>query len=176
MAINRILAIDPGTTQSAFAMLDNDLRPVEFGIMENGVLLDVICARPMDTTDFVIEMVESYGMPVGKEVFETVVWIGRFMQAAIEKGSRNVERVSRKEVKLNLCNSAKAKDSNIRQALLDRFGTQGTKKAPGWFYGVSKDVWAAIAVGVTYADKLPFDDFHEPTGAEIEDLFREPVD
>ena len=30
--------------------------------------------------------------------------------------------------------------------------TKGTKKNKGWFYGVSKDVWAAIAVGVTYHD------------------------
>jgi hypothetical protein len=46
----------------------------------------------------------------------------------------------------------KAKDGNIRQALIDRFGPVGTKKNPGWFYGFSGDVWQAYAVGVTYAD------------------------
>jgi hypothetical protein len=55
---------------------------------------------------------------------------------------------------MNLCNSMKAKDSNIRQALIDRFGEVGVKKAPGWFYGFKKDVWAAYAVGVTYLDKI----------------------
>ena len=54
---------------------------------------------------------------------------------------------------MNLCYDSRAKDGNIRQALIDRFGPVGTKKAPGWFYGVSKDVWAAVAVGVTWADK-----------------------
>ncbi len=46
----------------------------------------------------------------------------------------------------------RAKDANISQALRDRFGEKGTKAHPGWFYGVSKDVWSAIAVGVAYYD------------------------
>jgi hypothetical protein len=91
-------------------------------------------------------------MPVGKEVFETCVWIGRFQEALIKNNAQNIQLVTRKEVKMNLCGSMKAKDSNIRQALIDRFGVVGTKKAPGWFYGVSKDVWSAIAVSVTYYD------------------------
>ena len=60
--------------------------------------------------------------------------------------------IYRKEEKINLCGSMKAKDSNIRQALLDRFGIVGTKKEPGWFYGMKKDMWSAYAVGTTYLD------------------------
>lgn len=54
----------------------------------------------------------------------------------------------------------KAKDSNIRQALIDRYAKhdfkngKGVKKNPDTFYGVSKDVWQAIAVGVTYYELL----------------------
>jgi len=171
-----IFAIDPGTTKSAFAILDKRLYPVKFGIVQNERLIDGIEIYADNETEFVIEMVESYGMAVGKEVFETVAWIGRFVQAAIGNGATKVNRISRKAVKVNLCNSVKAKDANIRQALIDRFGEVGTKKNRGWFYGVSKDVWAAIALGVTHSDicEIPFYDPepHKPTQEELDDLFR----
>jgi len=151
-----ILAIDPGTTESAYVILDKDLKPVIFGKYDNEMILKMIYAtNPPDSnegrvTDCAIEMVASYGMAVGKEVFETVYWIGRFREAITF--TENIKLIYRKEEKSNLCHSMKAKDSNIRQALIDRFGAVGTKKNQGWFYGVSKDVWAAVAVGVTYHD------------------------
>jgi hypothetical protein len=62
----------------------------------------------------------------------------------------------RATVKAHLCRSAKAKDSNVRQALIDLFGGKenaiGTKKTPGPLYGISGDVWAALAVAVTWYD------------------------
>ena len=64
-----IFAIDPGTTKSAWVMLDDSLKPARFGISPNEDLLADIVAVPSDY-DFVIEMIASYGMAVGKEVFE----------------------------------------------------------------------------------------------------------
>ena len=148
----RILAIDPGNQQSAYALLDADLRPVKFAKKPNDeVMKDCITILEENTTVIVIEMIASYGMAVGKEVFETCVWIGRFIERLAPE---TYKLIYRREEKENLCGSMRAKDSNIRQALIDRFGVVGTKNNPGWFYGVSKDVWAAIAVGVTYHDKL----------------------
>lgn len=148
----RILAIDPGNQQSAYALLDADLRPVKFAKKPNDeVMKDCITILEENTTVVVIEMIASYGMAVGKEVFETCVWIGRFIERLAPD---TYKLIYRREEKENLCGSMRAKDSNIRQALIDRFGVVGTKKNPGWFYGVSKDVWAAIAVGVTYHDKV----------------------
>ncbi len=147
----KILAIDPGNEQSAYVLLDEQLKPLEFGIEANCVLLNTI--RNADCQHLAIEMVASYGMPVGESVFETVFWIGRFWEHAyMNDNVVFVDKVYRKDVKMNLCQSMRAKDGNIRQALIDRFGVVGVKKNPGWFYGVSKDVWSAIAVGVTYAD------------------------
>lgn len=99
----------------------------------------------------VIEMIASYGMPVGKEVFETCVWIGRFVELA-KIQNIDIAYVYRKDEKMNICHNMKAKDSNIRQALIDRFGPVGTKKNPGWFYGFKADIWSAYAVGITYLD------------------------
>lgn len=147
----RILAIDPGNIESAYVLMDAETyKPIEFGKVENHILLDLIFDYVYD--DFVIEMIASYGMGVGKSVFDTCVWIGRFVQEAY-RFSENINYIYRAEEKMNLCYSMKAKDSNIRQALIDRFGEVGTKKNPGFFYGFKKDIWAAFAVGVTYLDK-----------------------
>ncbi len=142
-----ILAIDPGSTESAFVFLTDNYDIVHFGKWKNHEVLNR--ARDGGHDTLVIEMIASYGMPVGAEVFETCVWIGRFIQASNCK----VERLYRKEVKLHLCNSVKAKDSNIIQALKDRFGDKGTKSMPGFFYGFSKDIWQSMAAAVVYIDR-----------------------
>lgn len=150
-----ILALDPGNTQTGYAIISMpEFRLVEFGKIDNDVMIDRIVGSALLPVDaVVIEMVASYGMAVGREVFETCVWIGRFHQAA---GHPNTQYVYRKEEKEILCGSLRAKDANIRQALIDRYAKhdlkngKGTKANPDVFYGVSKDVWAAIAVGVTY--------------------------
>lgn len=146
----RIFAIDPGNEQSAYSILDENLKPLQFGKINNNELLEIIKKYDFTKNDyFAIEMVSCYGMSVGKTVFETVFWIGRFWEAC---QSVNKMKIYRKDVKINLCGSMKAKDANIRQALIDRFGVVGTIKNKGWFFGVSKDIWSAIAVGTTFFD------------------------
>lgn len=149
-----IFAIDPGNTESAYVRIEMPrFRILEFGKVKNEELLAIIEHMPMAAFDFAIEMVASYGMPVGKDVFETCVWIGRFIQAATPAQHHFVYR---KDEKLCLCFDSRAKDSNIRQALIDRYAKfdfksgKGTKKKPDTFYGVAKDVWQAIAVAVTH--------------------------
>jgi len=43
----------------------------------------------------------------------------------------------------------KAKDTNIRQALIDMIGPQGKKSCPGPTFGMSSHTWAALAVAIT---------------------------
>ena len=147
-----ILAINPGNVQSAYVAIYDDYTPFEFGIDANEDVLNLIPYYVGVDDTVVIEMVASYGMAVGKTVFDTCVWIGRFTQEAYTHGCK-IEYIYRQEEKMNLCHTMKAKDANIRQALIDRFGVVGTKSNKGWFYGFKKDIWAAYAVGVTYLDK-----------------------
>lgn len=142
-----ILAIDPGTKESAYCLIDRTTyKPIRFGIVNNDQLMTMLWR-----TDAVIEMFSSYGMRVGKEVFETCVWIGRFIEKI---GAENITLLYRQDVKLNLCKSVRSTDADVRMALMDRFGVKGTKKDPGWFYGFKDDVWSAYAIGVTYLDEL----------------------
>lgn len=155
----KVLAIDPGNTESAFCLMDGQYRPLLFDKRENDAVLSVIrnidvLARPKTV---VIERVASYGMPVGREVFDTCEWIGRFTEAALGAGME-VDYVLRMEEKLAICHDSRAKDSNIRQALIDRFARfdrktgKGTKKDRDWFYGFRADIWAAYAVGTAWLD------------------------
>lgn len=153
-----ILAIDPGNTESAYCFIDEKTyKPIKFAKTHNDNILKII--KEETYNKLIVEMIASYGMAVGKEVFDTCVWIGRFIQENNFHENRNHEYIYRKEEKINLCGSMKAKDSNIRKALIDRFATfdfkngKGTKKQNDWFYGFSKDIWSAYAVGITYLDK-----------------------
>lgn len=142
-----ILAIDPGNEQSGFVLFDGS-AVIESGVMENPSLIDRL--QTQTGVDFMaLEMIASYGMPVGREVFETCLWIGRFMQ---QFGEQHTRLIYRRDVKLHLCGSARAKDANIRQALIDKFGGSeaiGKKANPGPLYGVKSHAWAALAVAVT---------------------------
>ena len=148
-----IFAIDPGNIESGYAMIRMpDFKLLDFGKVSNENLLEHLPLFASQADALAIEMVASYGMAVGRDVFETCLWIGRFIQVA----EKEYTLIYRKDEKLCLCGSLKAKDSNIRQALIDRYATfdfksgKGVKKNPDTFYGVSKDAWQAIAVGVTY--------------------------
>ena len=103
--------------------------------------------RDANADELAIEMVASYGMAVGKEVFETVRWIGRFQQCWRDPDA--VRLIYRRDVKLHLCGSPRAKDANIRQALIDQLGPVGVKREPGPLYGVKSHAWSALAVAVT---------------------------
>ncbi|MDO5091807.1 MAG: hypothetical protein Q4D79_00035 [Propionibacteriaceae bacterium] len=157
----RILAIDPGNEQSAYVIIDADTcRPLEHGKVRNEDLRDWVLGTS-DTRHALacIEMVASYGMPVGREVFETCVWIGRFAEILAQRTGLEPTLVYRRDVKLHHCHSPRANDATIRQALVDRFAPgqpnhgKGTAKRPGWFHGFKADIWQAYALAVHVADK-----------------------
>lgn len=156
--MTHILAIDPGTTESGWCIY-GDKRVLDSGVMPNEDMVKWLAYRADNGARLAIEMIASYGMPVGREVFETCVWIGRFKQAW--HTPVDVQLVYRKDVKLHLCGTTKAKDPNVRQALIDLFAPTGggktpqigTKGQPGPLYGVSSHAWPALGVAITVAER-----------------------
>jgi hypothetical protein len=155
--VTRILAIDPGYEQSAVVILDEG-RVMYAETSPNESVVGALNWMPHGSDVVLIEQVASYGMPVGREVFETVHWAGRFHQAvAAEWDFKPLVRLPRKTVVTQICGSARAKDANVRQALIDRYGGSkadavGTKAKPGPLYGVHGDQWAALALAVAWAE------------------------
>lgn len=157
--MSTVVAIDPGTTQSGWVIYSGG-RVHDSGVMPNGDMVTWLAARADNGARLAIEMIASYGMAVGREVFETCVWIGRFKQAWHTPDA--VQLVYRKDVKLHLCGTTKAKDPNIRQALIDLFPATGggktpqigTKGQPGPLYGVSSHAWPALAVAITVTERV----------------------
>lgn len=177
-----IYAIDPGTTQSGLVTLNAGSFPVG-AIMDNEALLRYLRhgIPDVDGDTLAIEQVANMGMSVGAETFTTVHWAGRFHEAwDLATGGLETRGITRGEVKMHLCRSMRAKDANIRQALIDRFGGSGAtrkaKKCPrkrmagheacprcagtgllssaGPLAGITSHMWAALAVAVTCADTL----------------------
>lgn len=150
-----VLAIDPGNIQSAFVLWDGE-HILDKGDLPNEEIRLIIkrSGNLICPPVLAIEQIKSYGMSVGESIFETCVWTGRFMQTWIDAGENDLVRIPRLEVKVHLCKSARANDGNVRQALIDRIGEPGRKKAPGPTYGCSGDIWAALAVGVTVHDRI----------------------
>lgn len=149
-----ILAIDAGTTESGYVIMR--LKPfqlLKFGKIPNADLLNIV--KIEDYESLIYEEFQSFGMPIGESTIKSITWNGRYIQSALDRGKKAIP-IYRKDEKMTLCGSMKAKDSNIRQALIDRYAKfdfkngKGKKDNPDTFYGVSKDAWSAIAVGVTY--------------------------
>lgn len=154
-----LLAIDPGNEQSAYVLVDmSDYRPMAHAKVDNADLLSVL--RTASYSRAAIEQIASYGMAVGRDVFDTCKWIGRFTQLLEADMFIRPEDVWRRDEKLCLCGDSRAKDANIRQALIDRFAQfdkrfgKGTKQKPDWFFGFRADEWSAYAVAVTYLDTV----------------------
>ena len=152
-----ILALDVGTTESGYCLMDEKTyQPYSFGKVANEELLKIV--QTEDYGKMVYEAFASYGMAIGQSTIKSIEWNGRFIQCAINRDIP-VFPVFRKEEKINICGSMKAKDTNIRQALIDRFAFfdfkngKGTKLNQDFFDGFSKDAWSAFAIGTTYIDR-----------------------
>lgn len=153
--MSKILAVDPGNEESAYVVYDTDTMAVErFAKINNEDMLNNVIEDAGDCDTMAIEMPACYGMAVGRTVFDTCRWVGIFQQAfglchtylVYRKAPNREEGIE--SVTMHLCKSTRAKDSNVRQAIIDRYGGVdrgvGGKKCPkckgkGWC-GVGRPV------------------------------------
>lgn len=157
-----ILAIDPGSEQSAWLVYNSATGGIRsFAKSANDELLRQLRnGVSSEVTAAAIEWTAPRGMPASAELFETLWWAGRFAEAIeSHRFPVAVHRVKRLDIKRHLCGTTAANDANVRAALIDRFGgvggkaaAIGRKAAPGPLYGISADVWSALAVAVTFAE------------------------
>lgn len=151
-----ILAVDPGTDCSAWCQFDSARKEIiAFGQDSNEKNLQDLARGTRIADRLVVEMFKSYGNVMGDSVLQTCVWIGRFIQAW--PGPH--ELVPRKTIVTHLCMNPRANDSNVRQALIDRFSggkgkavAIGSKQAPGPLFGVKNDIWSALAIAVSWSE------------------------
>lgn len=167
-----LLAIDPGPQESGFVEYDPRANTIlEHGTIANDQLL-ARCYRRRGAAGehhLAIELIAAYGMSVGKTVFDTCIWIGRFVEAW---GAIDYTLVTRHEVKMHLCHTKNSSNSNVREALIDRWGGEalaiggkgsGKKKtARGPLFGVATHAWSALAIAVTWTDAQKFQPEPDP--------------
>lgn len=147
-----ILAIDPGTIESGYVIVSKGLRIVEAGKVWNHQILDIISNNAGHSNTCLIESMQSYGKPVGQSVFNTCIWIGRFIQSSIHCGVVEYGLIPRKSYAHALCRNTRAvSDAMIRKELEQRFGGykpgQPLEKLVG-----SSDVRSAFAMAVYFTD------------------------
>ena len=156
-----VIAVDPGNIESAICVYNGEKivycekvnNKEFFDHLEHNItqsLVSGLYARP----SIYIEDIQAMGMAVGSEVFNTAKMIGK-IQYHLELKKDPYTMVKRTEIKLHHCGTTRAKDTNIRQSLIDRFGDKGTKKEPGFFYGISgNDQWSSCAIAIYGHDML----------------------
>jgi len=143
-----LLAIDPGTSQSGYIALEtSNWKVVSFGKVDNAEMRRIVREEYYDV--ICCEMVASYGRPVGQEVFDTCLQIGRIQQIVYDDSGVELDLVLRRQVKKHILGKASGKEANdsaIRKALIERFGAEYCKE-------FKADIMAAFSVAVTWTDE-----------------------
>lgn len=159
----RIIAIDPGTTKSAFVSWDtkqDDFVQVDdncrLGLIENTEFYDLAhhIVHNVQPELIAVEMIQSYGLTVGRSTFLTVLFVGTLVEKfrAFYLGHTDVL-----EPKMNFYGRPTIKaqvggknDAQIRASLRIRYGE--AKKGEK-LYGVKKDIWSALALATALTER-----------------------
>lgn len=155
------LAIDPGNVQSAFVFMNQDKKILMKGKVDNYHLLGLIEKNRKKIDYCVCEMIAQYGRGVGATTFHTCVWIGEFKRMFSDQPVKHKKFyfLFRKTYVSYICNDPRAKDGDIRTAMVDMYGEPGTKKHPGPTYGFTKDMWQSLAIATYFVEMLNMNKF-----------------
>lgn len=155
-----VVAIDPGCLESA-RVVYNGVAVCEHAITSNEDLRLWLNDHKAPGLVLVLEEVQMFASHgVGKTVFDSVFWSGRFVERWFPY---KWDRMFRTQVRAHLCHTMKSGDAQVRQALIARFGPYeeqaiGKKAAPGPLYGLKSHEWQALGLAVAWYDKHG----HEP--------------
>lgn len=169
----RLISIDPGPTQSAFVAWDTEKddfikdksgKSIK-GLLDNEEFFNNIgyILLTVKPTVVAIEMIQSYGMALGRSSFSTILYSGRltegFKQVALmyklQGGVPSLVNTVIPEIKYYGRPTIKAQvggknDAQIRASLRLRYGEakKGCK-----LEGVKKDIWAALALATALTER-----------------------
>jgi hypothetical protein len=151
--MSRILAIDPGNFKSAYVVWNPEKQEISYkAIVENDYMITLIKRNHAAFDMILIEMIASYGMPVGKEIFDTCRFIGE-LEAYCKVFDARYQLAYRKDVKLHHCGTLQSNDSSIIKALTTKYGEKGKKDKQGLTYGLAADMWQAFAIATYYTEQ-----------------------
>lgn len=155
--IIEFLGLDPGPNESGFVKFSLSKKKVtESGVYPNDDLRSLLVDLSPDGKILMIERVSHYGRPVGASVLDTAMWSGVFAEA----WGGDCGFITNTAIRLHFCDTARCKESHVRQAVIDRFppvggGARpqvGTKGSPGPLYGVKSHAWSALAAALCGAE------------------------
>lgn len=147
--MSAVLAIDPGTTRSAWVLLDGDTVDAHAKDPNEDVVRSIRLLRGQ-VAAVVIETIEPWGGFTGPPALETMRWVGRFEEAAWPTPVTIVKR----SVVLHALGVGKLPrgqaQAAVRALLIERWGGGNPAKRGHPLHGITDDRWSALAVAVAW--------------------------
>ena len=145
-----IMGIDPGPTESAYAIVRPDYTLISAAKVSNQDMRERIADSEFSRT-YVIESLACYGRPVGRETFETAYMVGAYREIAQRKGQCIL--YDRPTYANAIAGTNRVTDAMLYQALRLRFGP-ATKGGPLYGLRGNSDLRSAYALAVFHLDCL----------------------
>lgn len=167
----QVLAIDQGSTESGYAIIDDKYNIEKTDKIDNYHLrmITLSLSRGEDVKFFTMEQIKSFGNKFGDSLIESIQWGGRFIEAWHHEHGRECDLIPRKTWVNEFTGNHLAKDKDVRMIVIDRYRDMaktrpdmlgggrtpivGIKTRPGYLHGVADDAWQAIGLAMCWMDR-----------------------